>query len=120
MAKVQTRFTFRGYHGIRSDCELTIWQVKNQYVVILTNIEDGLNHGTSVTNACEIIASKVLQEYSYLTPENTVWIEHYPRRGRFEESYDEITFQWEEREASSPTWKHMTESELVDLVKDAD
>ena len=111
MIEVSCTFAFKGFHGIPSDCQLDIYHVKDTYVVLLTD----QNHGTSVTNACEMIATKVLSTYQHLTPKNTVWVEHYDRMDG--ETFDIITFAWEDnRVASSPNWQRITTKQWEDMI----
>jgi hypothetical protein len=52
------RFYFYGYGIHPSSCRLRVFGNRRDIVVVLT--QDKLNHGTSVTNAIEQIASELL------------------------------------------------------------
>lgn len=60
-------------------------------VIVLT--EPNENQGTSVTNAVEMIAGLLVEQYE-LNMENVIWIERYPRRG--ESQYISGQFEYDE------------------------
>lgn len=66
------RFEYIGDNGSDGFCYIKINDARN--VVIITEAPD--NHGVSITNASEIIATKVCAHYA-LIPDLIKWIEHY-------------------------------------------
>lgn len=111
------RYTFQGYFGARSVCRLRIYHVRlgdqqgnvTRPLVVLTELAN--NPGTSVTNAAELLATKVEREYQL--PPSTLWVEHYDRGGE-EDTYDQVAYEGRnaEGELRGPCWRHM---ELTDL-----
>jgi hypothetical protein len=126
------RFEYRGFHGFPSLCELELIPLADgRLVAIATERSD--NPGTSVTNAAELLASQVCDQFR-IDPDPLVWIEHYgygtslfPERG-----YDRVTFartdvKWGSVSAkirvkdvwtvyfTTPVWWEMTESDWRDL-----
>jgi hypothetical protein len=76
--------------------------------VTLTELPD--NPGTSVTNCVEEIATQVYHTFLKGTPiENIRWIEHYPPRGEWEETFDEVAFDWDGETFSNPRWRRLQE-----------
>jgi len=74
--------------------------------VVLTELPD--NTGTSVTNCVEEIATQVYHTFLKGTPiEHIRWIEHYPPRGKWEETFDEVTFDWDGETFSHPRWRRL-------------
>ena len=81
--------------------------------------------GTSVTNACETIATDLLNsEYlNEVNPENVIWIEHYERRSSYPETFDVIEFciDDENRILSNPEWTHfgssLDDEDIIDLLE---
>lgn len=136
-------FHFKGFGNCDSRCRLRIYQVNaslperrvahlhhGDKVVILTQLEGDV--GTSVTNASEIIANAVAEQFK-LEPLRTVWIEHYPNWGpaghSIGESFDRVTYdykverlsvrpdQWEVRCAYfSARWNRITREIVADLI----
>lgn len=121
------RFDYEGYHRQPAHCWLNMalfgcGQVpQRSAVVILTEMQDS---GTSVTNRIEHIASKVWQRILRpweipVSPGRVLWFEHYPERSRsFPESYDLVTFDWNDRmEASRAVWHRVDEKFIEQLTR---
>ena len=104
------RYEYKGYGTHDSWCDVEIWKHEHKYIVIMTEpAVDG--SGTSVTNACEDIATKIFQDGLVGTnPDNVIWIEHYDARGEFPETYDQIFFEYENAKFKSPRWEHIGET----------
>lgn len=126
------RFEYQGYHRTPAFCWLNIGKIgRGHYggsgtVVIMTELPDS---GLSVTNACEKIATKVVQEIFYPRDwplHKAMWFEHYTEeeRGRsLGESYDMVLFQWEPSMktgaglvATQATWRHVDRAFVEDLL----
>ncbi len=101
------RFEYRGLNAFEGWCRLHVYENGPHLVVVASEPIDDCgkdqNHGVSVTNAVEIIATLVRTELGYLWTE---FVEHYPARGYlpdkgrpggawFDESFDLVTFTWD-------------------------
>lgn len=119
-------FYYLGFGIHKSSCWIDIFKEDNKYIVIMT---DG--SGTSVTNACETIATKVMEK---LLPdvdiENIIWIEHYPKDDAFPDTYSKIDFEFCKNQAfgqhciiecTNPKWTYigekLTEEDMLELLK---
>ena len=122
---VDYHFDYKGFGVYDSWCMVNVWVHKGKYLVILT--EPGTeSSGTSVTNACEGIATKLLTHPGVfkkkVIPENIVWIEHYPEHGVSPETYTRIhfTYNGEKNEYINPYWTHikhpLTEEKMLELL----
>ena len=65
-------YVFGGLHSFKSVCSLVIDQSRN--LVIATEIAD--NPGTSITNAVDLLANQVCDEFK-LDKQKLTWIERY-------------------------------------------
>jgi hypothetical protein len=104
---VKGNFTMPGH------CHLHVLQREHQAIVIATEIPT--NTGKSVTNAIVLIATLAATQFE-LEPTTTTFIEHYTKesyKGADEtETYDLVTFDWTQKEASNPQWRRMQTEEL--------
>jgi hypothetical protein len=110
--------------GDRARCLVRIWDTGESGVVMLTELPD--NPGMSVTNACEDIATRIVQDFG-INPQRTRFIEHYPEEKTThhgiehvrKETFDEIFFTWDNRSrADEPHWKPLAKEEVERLVGD--
>lgn len=108
----------------RAKCLVRIWDTGTISVVVLTELPD--NPGMSVTNACEDVASRVVQDFG-INPQRTRFIEHYPEEKMTyhgqehvrKETFDEIFLTWDRNNrASVPKWKPLVKEEVERLVGD--
>ena len=110
-----------GYPGLRtcdSKCDLEIVRsVGWTTLVICTELEN--NPGTSVTNAAEMIATRLCQEDPTMDPEGLIWIEHYPERsaGRGQqpspETWDMVVFTYRAGQTfRRPAWRRVSAEEV--------
>src|SRR4051812_49003852 len=91
-------YEFKAPNGVQSKCRIRTFQNKTprtlhhgDFLIVASQLMDS-DAGMSVTNAAEHIASGVMKRHG-ANPLRTVWIEHYPARGRsIEESFDRVTF----------------------------
>jgi hypothetical protein len=123
---VLERFKFTGLCGRRSWCGLAlIPRSDGRIVVVASERED--NPGTSVTNACEELATMVVQTFG-LDARKVIWIEHYPPgkiHGKHED-WDLVTFgetRWDQDFDrfvlfDGPTWRRMQAADWHDLGLD--
>jgi len=93
------QYEFKGYGRVPSTCSVKVVSTDNEHAVYF----EDLNHGTSVTNASEQLASEIVDMLN-LSPEDCRFFETYTR-----EEFDEITYEWEFKRnkwvAKSPEWK---------------
>ena len=68
-------YVFGGLHSFKSVCSLVIDQSRN--LVIATEIAD--NPGTSITNAVDLLANQVCNEFQ-LDKQRLTWIERYTKQ----------------------------------------
>jgi len=100
-------FSYLGLGLYKSRCGLKIVRENDRVTVILTELPD--NPGTSVTNCVEEIATQVYHRFLKGTPIDKIrWIEHYPPRGEWEETFDEVSFDWDGETFSHPRWRRKT------------
>ncbi len=86
-------------------------------MVVLT--DPGPGSGTSVTNACETIATELFYDrLSHIPFGDIRWIEHYPHEGsEWEETFDEIFLTWDGSRFKKPQWKPL-DKETVGRIKE--
>ena len=116
-------YDFEGPWRSRSVCGLQ--HIRNQStgkdVIVLTEVPE--NHGTSVTNFVECLATMIVAELG-LDPVNTIIIEHYPERGdewhSFPETWDLVLPDWVKGIAKVPRtrhmWKSLTRAQAYQLI----
>lgn len=89
---------YKGYHGTPSTCSVRVFSDEAHIIYF-----EDLNHGTSVTNMSEQLATEIVNLLK-LSPEDCRFFETYDR-----EDFDEITYDWDLKrgkwEASKPEWK---------------
>ena len=102
-------------------CHLRIIQNRTATFVIATEL--ATNPGMSITNAAEVLASKIAKQF-HLNPKTTRFIEHYGQESYdYEEgrkradTYDEVTFTWNGTGATHPVWKPAEAKEIQQLLK---
>lgn len=101
--------------GKPAHCRLRIYDTEAGAVVILSELAD--NHGISVTNASDALATEIANIYR-LNRTTTRWVEHYDRtsyqHGKdMTETFDEITYTWSlYGVASDPQWRRIVGEEL--------
>lgn len=121
-----SHFDYLGYGVHKSYCDLEIWNSDDKYCVILTETS-ARDSGTSVTNACEGIATHIygLGLCGKVHPDNIVWIEHYTGDSGFSETYDQIKLEFQRTEDdeivfANPTWNHigekLSETTMIELM----
>jgi len=121
------RFDYLGFGVHKSFCNVEIYKEDDKYIVIMTEPHDE-SSGTSVTNACEDIATKLYNDgyFEETYPGNIVWVEHYSRERGFDETYDQINLEFAGKgignvKFAHPTWKHigekLTDEDVRELLK---
>lgn len=105
---VDTIFYYKGFVGCKSKCGLTITKEGKKVTVILTELPS--NHGTSVTNMIEDLATMIYWQFLKDVPvENIEWIEHYPPTDSLNlpETFDRVVMKWDGKQFSHPQWKRI-------------
>lgn len=119
------RHTYHGFWTPGALCRIRIYQRDRVLpVVIATQLPE--NENTSITNLVEQVAAEVMVRYLGCRP--FVWVEHYPPRPYFGESYHLVQFddyvprpQFSMGRAVSikigaPTWRRITRAAVADLI----
>lgn len=110
-------YEFTGFHGCRCICRLEILRLQDGRAVVIA-IEREDNPGTSVTNAFEILAASVCEQFG-IDPQTLVWIEHYGYASAIDagnpRTYDLVSFTVRtiqgRRTAREPQWRPMQEAD---------
>ena len=105
MSGVDIKLHYEGHQGCASVCDVLIEHGTGSILVTVTERSD--NPSTSVTNSAEVIASRVAVTMPSCAMPTVRFVEHYPDRGALAEIYAEVTFDWEDRTASNPRWRHL-------------
>jgi hypothetical protein len=114
------RFEYEGFHGYPSACTLELIPLDDgRTFVIATETEE--NHGTSVTNIAEHLATFVCRTFG-IEPEKLVWVEHYGYASTAfpERTFDIVTFRPLPMSNSAlffaePHWRVMTDADWHQL-----
>ena len=108
-------YEFEGYFKSFAFCDLQIGRKEDgAHLVMFTEIPE--NVGTSITNRSEHLATTVCKEFQ-LDPTKTVFIEHYPLRGQFKESYALVTYTWQGATAKGAQWKYIPLEDATTLLE---
>lgn len=97
------------YNRMEGLCGVSIFQASpDMAVVVLTEFQQ--NPGMSVTNAVDVIATKVRRAFiSAVPPENIIWVERYEAGSRGSsaagETFDLVTLSWTGNEYAAPHWR---------------
>lgn len=112
---VNSYFEYKGFGIHDSFCGVEIWEHKKKFLVILT--QPTVDSGTSITNACEDIATKLYNTSGLFKrttlSQDIIWVEHYPTRYlecSFPETFDRIEMVYEDGRFKSPKWTHIGET----------
>jgi hypothetical protein len=119
---VLDHFDYRGVHGCPSHCALELIPLANSRIAaIATELTD--NPGTSITNAAELLASLVCDQFR-IDPDKLIWIEHYGYAGTTfpERGFDRVICSHIHAMRSGrsvyfkePHWQRMVESDWIAL-----
>jgi hypothetical protein len=117
-----SHYNYDGFIDL-STCQLRVLTDGQAAIVVATELDS--NEGTSVTNAYERIASKVVREFG-LNPQRTRFYDHYTAHSTSreasahqtneKETYAEVTLSWEGHEATDPKWRPVQGRELSALL----
>lgn len=115
-----------GLHGRPMKYRLRIWRTLNLafFIVLFTEVKD--NPGVTVTNWSERLATDALRRFSYLTEENTIWVENYQRdmesidpfKDDAWDRFNQVEYNYNpaRREFSTPTWRRLDREKLHQLA----
>ena len=109
MSGVHITLHYEGYGGVKSVCDVLIEHSQPPGTILVTvSQREEDDAGTSITNRAEVIATEVAKTMpSALMPE-VRFVEHYEARPSLRGPvYDEVTFTWSDRQASSPRWRRL-------------
>jgi hypothetical protein len=128
-------YDYRGYHDCESRCRIRVYELPGgALAIVASDLEGelahlGENHGTSITNMTEHLATAWRKRYP---GRPLAWIEHYPARGccwtrqgrkvwQLGETFDRVFFSWNNRQQCycKPTWKHLGRAGLEKLLGEA-
>lgn len=122
-------FKFKGFHNCQSVCRVEIIRDAEANVIIFTELAE--NHGTSVTNAMELLLSQLLTVKPELNDEKTIIIEHYSSEayesGKQEPEYSLCRYAkgiqnlpgipFSEHDQSEPVWIFLAKDEDSAIAK---
>ncbi len=119
------RFTYPVPHG-EVTTRVRVFRLKTGLdVLIATELDDEENPGPSITNTIENLATAAVEAFG-LDPERLTVYQHYDYRAAAyqpngeAETFDEVTFEWQEETGSRPQWRRRTRASLVVLLALAD
>lgn len=117
----EDRFEYKGFGIHDSWCFIEVYIHNQKCLVIMTEPNSDTPSGTSVTNACEDIATDIYNElhlFEDIYPENIIWVEHYcPEGSRKLDTYDRIDLHYDGGKFTYPIWEHLTEGTFSDEDK---
>lgn len=96
-----SRYEYTASNGAPSFCSVEIWNRGASNVVLFRELTD--NPGMSVTNASELLAKMVCDEFAVPRGSSTRFFECYA------DSYDEIKYKWIKGCPSNPEWRYYGE-----------
>jgi hypothetical protein len=96
-----TKFSYKGFGGCDSHCYIKIFGNR----VLCTEAPD--NHGTSVTNIAEGIATEVCRTFD-IPMRDLIWFEHYfeDKECNLPERYSIVEFKISNNEFRNPQWSY--------------
>lgn len=101
---------FRASNGYPSRCQIQIY--RQTQLVIATDIDEGM----SITNAYEIIANQVVQQFG-VKPQQMFFIEEYRPAGP-NHTTDLVQFDFADGKAfTRPRWIHLPEEEFKGIIQ---
>ena len=106
MTGVDIELHYEGHDGVESVCDVLIEHGTSAILVTVTERVDNL--GSSVTDYAEVIATQIAKTMPSASMPAVRFVEyHRCEGGTLTEAFDEVTFTWGGREASSPLWRHL-------------
>lgn len=115
-------YEFNGRLGIPSTCGLKIAHNADNYVVIVTELY-GENPGSSITDCCDIIATKLYKESQLRDHSKFTYIEHAPevnsKLSFYDETFNIVNFKWNGECFENPVWTEIEKKEIIKLLSKA-
>ena len=120
-ANTHTWFEYSGYIRKPAHCQLDVYSRPGEcfHVVVATELED--NDGTSITNAAEMLWSRVCKELK-VTPDNVIMVEHWNKDNVLDEHWTLVRFKEMHRDRRDGwslegiTFTHLEKRELERLL----
>jgi hypothetical protein len=108
---------WKDWKNIDCSCRVRIFAGAGEQTGKTVVITTDTNHGNSVTNQAEHIATDVIRRQN-IHRLDLVFIEHYEKQAVFEETYDLVNFKWNTREKrfEQPNWKHLTKEDVEKMA----
>jgi hypothetical protein len=100
---------YKGFGIHSSFCQVSIKR-GNPNLILFTD----LNHGTSVTNASEQLASDIIKLYE-LNPQECRFFETYSQYD--DSTVDEIIYDWDGLKPKNPSWKPCDDKKILKIFK---
>lgn len=107
------------YHALGGMCGVSIFQTAPEMAVVVLSEYDE-NPGVSVTNAVEVIATKVKRAFLASVPhDQIIWVERYDKGGTrlvddgttaSGETFDLVRMDWSDGTYRTPQWSSLGES----------
>jgi hypothetical protein len=124
MKTADTILNYLGYGIHPSQCRVMLYSGPKGPVLIASELKD--NRGTSVTNAIEVVVWDACNTLGIECSDTLTVIEHYPKRGDFDESFDKVVFRTaqpdnrpfyrENNPLCFPQWSRLTYQQVVALI----
>lgn len=112
------QFHFKGKWDVPSLCGLKVVEKPDKTIVIATNLYK-INPGTSISRWSAQLATTICKELN-IDPNKLLFIERNPDRHSnlefYEETFDNVSFNWEEDHFTSPVWKRINREEVDQLL----
>ena len=110
------RLWYEGFGRCESVCDVEITEEVKEVQVKFSQIPE--NHGTSITNMIEWLATMVYHHFlkdTEILPENIIWTEFYDREkvyrkllsGEAKQTFDRVIMQWNGSCFHHPQWKRI-------------
>ncbi len=113
-------YHFKGKWDVPGICGLKVVEKPDKTIVIATNLYDK-NPGTSISRWSAQLATAICNDLK-IEPRKLLFIEHNPdiqsKLDFYKETFDVVTFQWEEDHFTKPEWKRITRDEVDKLINE--
>jgi hypothetical protein len=103
---------FKYYNKLKNKCGIDILYSGENTIVLLTELKQ--NHGVSVTNAWEYLATLI---YNHILkghdPSKIIWVEHYEDEP---ENFSIVFLDYINEKFCNPDWKYLKQPERKQLL----
>ena len=111
-------YHFKGKWDVPGICGLKVIEKPDKTIVIATNLYDK-NPGTSISRWSAQLATAICNDLN-IDPGKLLFIEHNPdihsRLDFYRETFDIVTFQWENDHFTNPHWNRISREEVDKLI----